>query len=138
MADKTITSDSYIWPSNSFSSLVCDGRIASQIVEDFGVNVKIRVVTVTGYNEYGDPTESTSDTYSVAYLHRWTATDDEVKEGIFQNGQIMFIFKNTDSAKIITGNRIFYANEWYKITNVQPQVVASVTYLINAIVEKYQ
>ena len=132
---KTIASDSYIWPAETFLSLICEGRITDQIVDDFGVNVKIRVITTTGYNIYGDPEESNTDTYSKAYIHRWTATDDEVKEGIFKNGQIMFVFKNSDVAKIKTGNKIFYNSQWFKITEVQPQVLAETTYLINAIVE---
>ena len=132
---KTIESAGYIWPANSSTGLVCEGQITDQIVDDFGVNVKIRVVTVTGYNEYGDPEETYTDTYSKAYIHRWTATDDEVKEGIFNNGEIMFVFKNSDQARIITGNKIFYSNNWYKITEVQPQVMAETTYLINAVVK---
>jgi len=132
---KTITSSSYVWPVSSFSSAICEGRITDQIVDDFGVNVKIRAVTTTSYNDYGDPTESYTDTYSKAYIHRWTATDDEVKEGIFKNGQIMFVFKNSDEAKIKPGNKIFYKNNWYRITQTLPQVMAEVTYLIDAIVE---
>ena len=135
---KTIESAAYIWPASTFSTLVCEGEITDQIVDDFGVNVKIRVVTTTGYNNYGDPTQTNTDTYSQAYIHRWTATDDEVKEGIFQNGQIQFVFKNSDEAKIKVGNRIFYKNEWYRIKEVRPQVLAETTYLIDAIVEKYQ
>ena len=135
MVTKTINSEAYIWPKKEFTTLVCDGTIADQIVDDFGVNVKIRVATTTSFNIYGDATESYSDTYSKAYIHRWSATDDEVKEGIFKNGEIMFVFKNTDTAKIITGNLIFYASNWYKILDVQPQVVAGTTYLINAIVK---
>lgn len=135
MGSNTIESDSYIWPKDSSTGIICDGRISDQIVDDFGVNVKIRVVTTTGYNTYGDPTEENTDTYSKAYVHRWTTSDDEVKEGIFKNGQIMFVFKNTDEAKIKTGNFIFYASKWYRITEVQPQMMAEIVYLINAIVE---
>jgi len=133
---ETIAQDGCIAPSSSFSSLVCDGRIADQIVDDFGVWVIVRVVTTTGYNNYGDKTSSNSDSWIKAYIHFWTSTDDEVKEGIFKNGEIMFVFKNDDSTKIKAGNEIFYSNEWYRIENVQPQIMANVTYLVNAIVRK--
>jgi len=134
---KTIESAAYIWPADTSQSIVCEGLITNQIVDDFGANVKIRVVTTTGYTDYGDKTEEYTDTYSKGYIRRLTASDDEVKEGIYQNGQILFVFKNTDITRIKTGNRIFYANEWYKITEVMPQVMGGTTYLIDATVEKY-
>jgi hypothetical protein len=136
MSTKTINSISYIWPAETNSSLLCDGRITDQIVDDFGVNVKIRVVSKDSYNIYGDATKTYTDTYSKAYIHQWTASDDEVKQGIFKDGQIMFVFKVSDEDKIKTQNLIFYDREWYKITNVQPQMFSGKKYLINAIVKK--
>ena len=133
---KTINSNSYIWPKESNISLVCEGRITDQIVDDFVVNVKIRDVSKTGFNTYGTATKSNVDTYSKAYLHQWRVTDDEVKEGVYKNGQIMFVFKPEDRAKVKTGNQIFYNYEWYKISQVEPQVLAGITYLINALVDK--
>ncbi len=136
MVTKTINSNAYIWPSDSHLSLLCDGRITDQIVDDFGVNVKIRQIIKTDFNVYGDATKITTDTYSKAYIHQWRATDDEVKMGIYKNGQIMFVFKASDEAKIKTGNQIFYQSEWYKIMNVDPQIFSGTIYLINAIVNK--
>jgi len=136
MSNKTINSNAYIWPAETHSSLLCDGRITDQIVDDFGVNVKIRVVSKGSFNIYGDATKTYTDTYSKAYIHQWTASDDEVKQGIFKDGQIMFVFKVSDEAKIKTQNLIFYAHEWYKITTVQPQIFSGTKYLINAIVQK--
>jgi len=136
MVSKTINSNSYIWPSDNHLSLICDGRITDQIVDDFGVNVKIRQIFTSSHNIYGDATQTTSDTYSMAYIHQWKSTDDEVKEGIYKNGQIMFVFKPTDSVKIKTGNKIFYQSEWYKITDVEPQIFSGTIYLINAVVKK--
>jgi len=134
---KTINSEYYIWPIETHSSLICDGRITDQIIDDFGVNVKVRVVTKSSHNIYGDATKAYSDTYSKAYMHLWTANDDEVKQGIFKNGEIMFVFKPADEVKIKTGNLIFYGREWYKITSIQPQIFSGTLYLINAIVRKY-
>ena len=133
---ETQTSEGYIAPSNSFSTILCGGEIVTQIVDDFGANVKLRQRTTTTYNEYGDPTETTSDSWTKAYIHQWTATDDEVKEGIYKNGQIMFVFKGTDESKIKTGNFVWYNNEWYRITSIQTQMMAGRKYLINATVEK--
>lgn len=133
---KTINSNSYIWPAESQISLVCEGRITDQIVDDFGVNVKIREVAKSAFSSYGDATKSYTDTYSKAYMHQWRITDDEVKEGIYKNGQIMFVFKPEDKPKIKPDNLIFYNSEWYKITEVEPQILAGITYLLNALVNK--
>jgi len=138
MPTKTINSQAYIWPANTGSSLLCEGRITDQIVDDFGVNVKIREISKTAFNQYGDATKAYTDTYSKAYIHQWAITDDEVKEGIYKNGQIMFVFKTTDKAKILTGNHIFFESEWYEIERVEPQMFAGTTYLINALVKKTQ
>lgn len=133
---KTINSLAYIWPSDSNLTLLCDGRITDQIVDDFGVNVKIREVIKSDFNEYGDANITTIDTYTMAYIHQWRSTDDEVKAGIYKNGQIMFVFKASDETKIKTGNQIFYQAEWYKIMDVDPQIFSGTIYLINAIVNK--
>lgn len=133
---KTLTSDAYIWPKETGIGLVCTGRISDQIVDDFGVQIKIREVNKTGFNDYGDATETYTDTHIKAYLHQWMQTDDEVKEGIYINGEIVFVFKLNADPKVKVGNRIFYESEWYKITSVNYQILAGTKYLINARVEK--
>ena len=135
---RTLNSEYYLWPAESQIGIICTGRITDQIVDDFGVNVKLREVYKSDYNVYGDATKTNTDSYTKAYLHRWTITDDEVKEGIYKNGQIMFVFKITDEAKIKTGNMIFYDKEWYQIRRIEKQVLAGITYFINASVEKAQ
>jgi hypothetical protein len=134
MADKTIPSDASIWPQDNSKTMVCDGRIASQIVEDFGVNVKLREVTKTGFNEYGDPVESYTDIFIKAYIHQWTMNDDAVKEGLYKDGEIMFVFRKEDEAKVLPGNRLFYQSLWYKVVRVQPQMMSGRAYLVNATV----
>jgi hypothetical protein len=136
MSSKTISSESYIWPAESNLSLICDARITDQLVDDFGVNVKVRVVTKESTNIYGDADKTYADTYTKAYIHQWTATDDEVKQGIYKNGEIMFVFKPEDEPKIKTGNQIFYNQEWYKITYASINMFSGIKYLINATVRK--
>jgi len=126
----------YIWPKETQISLVCDGRITDQIVDDFGVNVKIRVVHKNSFNKYGDATKTYTDTHTKSYLHKWQQTDDEVKEGIYLNGEIMFVFKLSDDSKVKVGNLIFYSYEWYKITYASYQILGGIRYLINARIEK--
>ena len=133
---KTLGSDSYIWPADSKISTICDGQIVNQIVDDFGVSVKISVVSKDSFNEYGDATVSETFSYSKAYIHQWTARDDEVKEGIYKAGELMFVFKSSDSAKLVPGNRVFYSNEWYEILSVDKNPLAGTTYLINVKVSK--
>jgi len=129
----TQTSDAYIWPTNNtYTTLICDGAIITQIIDDFGVDVRIREVTDTAYNAYGDATESTSDTFTKAYLHQWTADDMEVKEGIYKSGDLMFVFKLADDAKVKVGNRIEFEGLWYQIQSVSYQMLAGKKYLINA------
>lgn len=138
MTIKTISSDAYVWPAETGSSIICDGRITDQIVDDFGTNVKIREVNQDNYNPYGDATKKYSDSYTKAYIHQWSSTDDEVKEGVYKNGQIMFVFKLISDSLLKTGNFIFYASEWYQIRRVEYQMLAGVKYLINATVAKAQ
>jgi len=138
MPTETLTSDAYIWPKDTSQTMVCDGRITDQIVDDFGVNVKLRVVNKPSFNRYGDATKTYTDTFTKAYIHTWQITDDEVKEGIYANGEIAFIFKLADDSKIKTGNYIFFENEWYRITRINYQRLGSVKYLISASVETAQ
>lgn len=136
MPTVNLTSDSWIWPKESKSSILCEGNLINNIVDEFGVNVKIREVSKDSTNNYGDATKSYTDSMSRAYMHQWLATDDEVKEGLYVNGQISFIFKNSDKALIKPGNLIFFNSAWYKITDLREQILAGITYLINAQVDK--
>ena len=133
---KTIASNAYIWAEESGITTLCDRRITDQIVDDFGCNVKIRVVTFSSFNKYGDKTVTNTDTYSRAYVQTMSSTDDEVLQGIYKNGEIIFKFKSTDESKILTGNKIFYNNEWYEIKSVTKHQFAGTTYIIDATVEK--
>jgi len=135
MATKTLGSLYVIWPVETNLSLICDGRITDQIVEDFGVNVKIREVRKSSFNQYGDATKSFKDSIIHAYINRFTNEDDGVKEGTYKNGEILFVFKISDEAKIKTGNYIFYSYIWYKIKEINWQIMAGRKYLIEARVE---
>jgi len=140
MATKTITSDAQIFPADPNKSTLCDGRIVDQIVEDFGVYVRIRVYGTTTYNHYGDSNADADGDYTesniLAYITQWTKDDEEVAEGMYENGEITFLFKIANETKVIPGNLIFFESEWYKIISVMPRRMGSTTYQLEARVEK--
>lgn len=133
--NKSLTSSYYIWPADTRSTILCEGSLTDNIVDEFGVQVKCRRVTGHTTNRYGDTTKSVVEAYKKAYLHRWTATDDEVKEGIYKNGEMMFVFKTTDKVWADTGNYLFYENQWFKVRDVTYQGFSGTKYLINSHVE---
>jgi len=134
MPTETIYSNAIITPRKS--SIICDGQEVNNIIDEFGTNVIVRVVSKTFVDEYGDATESHVDYKRPAVVQAYTASDDEVKEGVFQAGEMTFSFKNTEEAYIIPGNRIRYGNQWYQISRVMQQPLVDVLYYLVAMVQK--
>jgi hypothetical protein len=133
---KSIPSNASIWPAESNSSLICDGDMVNQIVDEFGVNVKIRQVLKPRTNEYGDAYLQFSDFFTKAYAQQWTADDDQVKSGLYKNGEITFIFKNTDESRVKPDYRVFFRSAWYRIMSITPYIATGIIYQIEARVEK--
>jgi len=63
--------------------------------------------------------------------------DEEVKEGVFKAGDIIFHFKPTYKSYVQNQNRIIWNNNVYEIDNTIEHVVGDRTYLIEARVKKY-
>ena len=131
---QTITSDAIIEPIRS--SILCDGQEVNNIIDEFGTDVVLRVVSKTFSDEYGDATETYSDMRKRAVIQSYSASDDEVKEGIFQAGQITFSFKNSEKAYVVPGNRIRYGGQWYQISRVMKQPLVDILYYLVATVQK--
>ena len=134
MVQQTITSDAIIEPRGS--SIICDGGEVNNIIDEFGTNVILRVVTKTFTDEYGDATESYSDLRRQAVVQSYSASDDEVKEGVFQAGQVTMTFKNSDEAYVVPGNRVRYGTIWYQISRVFQQPLVDTLYYLVATVQK--
>jgi hypothetical protein len=118
------------------SSILCDGGIINNIVDEFGVNVVLRQVTKTFSDEYGDANESYSDQRVVAMMNKYSANDEEVKEGIFQHGEVTFTFKNDMLPYLQPGARILFDNQWYEIRSFDKQSAGQITYMVEVRVQK--
>jgi hypothetical protein len=116
---ETINSDSEI-ATPSKSSIICDGQIVSNIIDDFGVEIVIREVSSSSSSQdaYDDQTESYSDHRTKGVINTYTESDDEVKEGIFKKGQVAIFLKVSDSEYAIPGNRIWVNSKWWEIASV--------------------
>jgi hypothetical protein len=136
VSQTTIPSNTSIWPAETNSSLICNGDMVNQIVDEFGVNVKVRQVLKPSTNEYGDAYLQFTDYMTKAYVQQWTANDEQVKSGLYKNGEITFLFKNTDEVRVKTDNRIFFRSEWYRILGITPYISSGIIYQIEARVEK--
>lgn len=131
---KSLTSSAFI--SEPETSIVCDGEIVDDIMEEMGTLVTIRVVTKSFTDEYGDAEESYQDHRRRAMVQRYGARDQEVKEGVFKAGEIVFAFRKSDEDIVKPGNRIKYGNTWYEIRNIDQQPMMDVLYYLNARVQK--
>lgn len=117
-------------------SILCDGTDVNDIIDEFGDTVTIRTITQSAINEYGDQTETTSDVTGVpAIVQTYSSNDDEVREGVYSAGEIVFTFKN-DRTDIIPGNRIVYDSKVFEINEVRKSTASNTTYLLQATVKK--
>jgi hypothetical protein len=98
----------------------------------------VRVVSKTYTGEYSEVVESYTDYRKRALMTSYSASDDEVKEGIFKAGEIVFMFGMTNEHKILPGNRILFRNMWYQIDSITVLYAATIPYMIEARVKLLQ
>jgi CTP synthase (UTP-ammonia lyase) len=92
----------------------------ANILSEIGVSVTVIEIT-NSLNDWGDATETeTEHTGSTASLQFMDGSDDEVKEGIMDFGDIQAFFdeEDTNAAYLSNGNKLKYNNNKYKIYNV--------------------
>ncbi len=121
------------------STIICDGQIINDIIDEFGVDVTLRVVSkaiLDSNDPYSDVTETHTDYTKVALVQTYSEEDEEVIEGIFNSGEIVFEFKPEDSDLVSPGNRIHYSGTWYEIRSINKQPMMDTNYKILARVAK--
>ena len=133
---RVLLSDALV--SDPKTTIVCDGDIFDELVEDFGAEVVLRVVSKTRDpdDNYAQASESYTDHKVNALVQRFTSTDEDVKEGVFKAGELVFTFSMIDEAHVNTGNRVRYGNTWYEIREVIQQPLAGNNYLLQGRVQK--
>lgn len=99
-------------------SILCDGDVITSAIDDVGENVTVRAPSITGYNEWGDSTETTTDTTVKVFVTQLSGDEQDVKEGKFAAGDLRVFFKSASSAYAVLGNRIYHDSKWYEIKSV--------------------
>ena len=112
-----------------------EASFIAQEMDSLGESVTVRVVTKDSYSKWGDATESTSDTTSVkCFVNYMSQEDEEVKSGLFQEGDIRFWFKGAQT--IDREDRIYYNSLWYQVNNILPITIAGNTLIKDVRVSK--
>lgn len=112
-----------------------NGQLLNNEIAKFGSTITLRQVTDASYSDYGDATETTSDSSVKARINILNQEDELVKEGTFQTGDKVFWFQATQSG-ISRGNRIQHNSTWYEINQVIPYEIGDITYLLEARTKK--
>lgn len=118
--------------------IVCDGSEVTKLVNEFGTSVGIRVVNVQTFaTRWGDATESITD-YAGKKAIVWVLGQDtsKQKEGELLEGDIIFIFDNTNEGYCIRGNYVNYDSTYYEILNVRKTPIGGTTYTVECITKK--
>lgn len=140
-----ILSDNVSLPSNSYisvpiNSIICDGGEINNIIDEFGSNLNIQVITKTYSGEYSDVVESVTNTTGKALVLSYTSEDRDVREGRFFPGEIVFVFKSSMENTLKPGKdrfaKIFYNGEYYQVERITKQPVLDVVYYLEARVRK--
>lgn len=117
-------------------TIACEGKLNDQIINEFGISVTVRQVTKSFPDEYGDASESYSDSTCKALMSILTNDDRDVIEGIYKAGDILFFFQVGDASKILSGALVQHDSVWYTIRRVMKHQLAGLTQAIEARVEK--
>jgi hypothetical protein len=119
-----------------YGSIICDGSIIDEIVDEFSTPIVLREVTKTFEDEYGDATENYKDYSVFVVIQSWTGNENEVKEGMFKAGTLTVTFRNSDQFLAKEGNMVKYLGDWYKIGRVFKQPLVDTLYYVYAILNK--
>lgn len=101
------------------------------IISQVGTDVTVREITRT-YNDYGDVTESNSDSTITAWIVPARSFDQDMKSGSLKEMDAIGFFKATDTAKIKDGNKVQYNSQWYEMKNVTTILISSSVHHIEA------
>lgn len=101
------------------------------IISDVGCDVTVREITRT-YNEYGDATETNSDSTITAWIVPARNFDQDLQSGSLEEKDAIGFFKATDTAKIKDGNKILYDSNWYELKNVTTILISNSIHHIEA------
>jgi len=124
--------DSYSFIEGIKHSILCDGQVVDDIVNEFGVDVVLRVVSKSFEDEYGDAEETYSDIRTLMVIQTYTERDHDVIEGEFKSGEVVATFLVKDIDRVHPGNRVLYGGVWYEIDNVYRQPVMGIIYYLRA------
>ena len=117
------------------ASCLIEASFLNREIDSLGESVTVRVVTKASFSNWGDATETTSDTASVkCFVNVMSQEDDEVRSGIFQEGDIRFWFKGAQT--IDRGDRVYYASNWYQVNNIIPISISGTTMLKDVRISK--
>lgn len=87
------------------------------IIEDVGESVTVTEVTRT-IDEYGDESESTSNSSVNAVIELMSSDEEIVKSGILNVGDAIGYFDPNDNSVLSPGNRVTHNSITYVITAV--------------------
>jgi len=108
------------------ANCLIEENFINQELSSLGESVTVRTVTKDSYSNWGDATESTSDTTDVkCFVEVMSQEANEVESGIFKEGDIRFWFLGSQS--ISRGDRIQYDSKWYQVSNLLPTPISGTT-----------
>lgn len=120
------------------NTILCQGDAFDNIIDEFGVEVVIRVSTrAEDVNDpYADDTVTYTEYRRKAFVNMYTEEDDEVKEGLFRSGTILLYFKSTDASIIKAGVEVWYDHYWWSVSNVTSQTSGTYQFPISAMLKR--
>jgi len=121
------------------TTILCDGSIVNEIIEEFGTTVIIRKMnrSVSSSDDpYYTGVVGYSDYKRTVLIQQWTANDFEVIEGNYKAGEVTFVFEVTDKDLAVPGNKVLYAGQWYEIYRVLKHPMRDTLYMIEVRVKR--
>ena len=85
-------------------------------VDRFGTTISLSSITNASYSDWGDATETTSDSSVTAVVNVLNQEDDLVKEGTFQTGDKVFFVKSDETVN--RGDIITHDSKTYEVFEV--------------------
>ena len=111
------------------STILCDGAIIDEIIDDFGTDIVIiSVATTYEADEYHETVETETRHYIKGMVENISSEEDRVKEGLFQSGDIYVHLKIEDQQYADIGNYILYGGDKYQIKLINKEQRGDVIY----------
>ena len=120
-------------------SIICDGGLTNDIIDEFGETIYVYELLSRTYSDEYDTNEEVRKKYKLkAMFNYYTDTEEGVREGHYYSGQITFMIDTSFAYTFKAEDLVYYPvnDKWYEIDIIRRDSLAGVLYSVELTVKE--